>query len=206
MNKMSKAHWENVYETKTPQEVSWTQSVPETSLAMIKAAGDRAKDGIIDIGGGDSRLVDFLLDDGFEDITVLDISEAAIRRAQNRLGERAAKVTWIVTDILDFVPARQYGIWHDRATFHFLTSDEQVKHYAATAAKAVVPEGKMIIATFAKDGPLKCSGLSITQYSPEEMAEVFSNDFVQTEHQFENHTTPFETQQHFLFAGFERKK
>lgn len=196
-------HWETVYSKKQPHEVSWTQERPETSLQFIAEAGLPLTASIIDIGGGDSRLVDCLLDLGYTDITVLDISAAAIARAQARLGERAARVHWIVSDIEDFVPARSYDLWHDRATFHFLTTPEQVTEYVAKAARAV--SGYMTIGTFSEHGPERCSGLPVRQYSEDELTQVLAAGFTKIHCTHEDHVTPFHTIQNFLFCNFGRK-
>lgn len=193
-------HWETVYSKKQPHEVSWTQERPETSLRFIAEAGLPLAASIIDIGGGDSRLVDCLLDLGYTDLTVLDISEAAINRAKARLGDRADQVHWIVTDIEDFVPARQYDLWHDRATFHFLTTAQQVAEYVAKAAHAV--NGYMTIGTFSENGPERCSGLPVKQYSEDELTNVLAAGFRKIRCTHEDHITPFNTIQNFLFCNF----
>jgi 2-polyprenyl-3-methyl-5-hydroxy-6-metoxy-1,4-benzoquinol methylase len=196
-----KDHWENVYRTKTPDEVSWTQAVPTTSLELILATNDYKSKHIIDIGGGDSNLVDFLLDNGCENITVLDISQAAIDRAKSRLGQNADKVNWIVSDINDFTPEQSYQIWHDRAAFHFLTQADQIERYVATANKYV--NGDLIVGTFSEEGPKKCSGLDITQYSEDKMETTFAG-FEKVSCQAQAHITPFETTQHFIFCRFKK--
>lgn len=198
-----KEHWENVYNTKTPQEVSWTQETPTTSLKLIESCGVNLDAKIIDIGGGDSLLVDHLLDKGFQNITVLDISGKAIDRAKDRLGNRAKNVTWIVSDILDFNPTETYDIWHDRATFHFLTTTEAIAYYKTLCSNAI--NKQLILGTFSENGPLKCSGLPITQYSEKSMVATFKDDFNLSHCTTENHTTPFNTTQHFLFCSFNKK-
>ncbi|MCD6063217.1 MAG: Methyltransferase type 12 [Flavipsychrobacter sp.] len=200
----NKAHWENVYASKQPNEVSWTQEVPETSLTFIHSF-PLAKDArIIDIGGGDSKLVDFLLAEGYQNITVLDISENAIARAKKRLGEKSNLVKWIVSDITEFTPAETYDVWHDRATFHFLTTPEQITKYLATARKAV--RGYVTIGTFSENGPKKCSGLDIKQYSETQLQEELSNGFQKIKCIKEDHVTPFNTTQNFLFCSFKRQE
>ena len=167
-NIANKKHWESIYETKNPDEVSWTQDVPKTSLDFIHSFSLRKDAQIIDVGGGDSRLADFLLDEGYENITVLDISSKALEKAKQRLGNRAGKVKWIVCDVTEFEPPTIYDIWHDRAAFHFLTGAEQVSKYLAIARKCV--RGFMMIGTFSTNGPLKCSGLEIKQYDEQSLA------------------------------------
>jgi len=196
----NKRHWENVYTDKQPQEVSWTQEVPQTSLDFIRDFKLAKTANIIDIGGGDSKLVDFLLDDGYKNITVLDISEQALLRAQSRLGERAKLVTWIASDILNFSPDTQYDLWHDRATLHFLTAADQIKQYTGIAASSVT--GFLTIGTFSHDGPKKCSGLEIKQYNEEELQQQLLKGFTKIRCITEDHTTPFETKQNFLFCSF----
>lgn len=157
---------------------------------------------IIDIGGGDSKLVDYLLDEGFENITVLDISERALGKAKLRLGDRANWVNWVVSDITEFEPDTTYDVWHDRAAFHFLTTPEQVSKYLDTARKCVT--GYMIIGTFSENGPTNCSGLEIKQYTEEALTNELKNGFEKIRCITEDHTTPFNTPQNFLFCSFKR--
>jgi Predicted RNA methylase len=203
MSHERKDHWENVYTTKSPAEVSWTQEVPQTSLSLIYSFGLPRTAAIIDIGGGDSKLVDHLLAEGYEDITVLDISAAALDRAKQRLGAGSDKVKWIVADITEFRPERQYDVWHDRAAFHFLTTPVQIQQYIATAMQAV--KGYMAIGTFSENGPKKCSGLDITQYNEEKLQAILAVGFHKMNCITEDHTTPFNTTQNFLFCSFRRK-
>lgn len=198
----AKQHWEKVYETKNPDQVSWTQDVPQTSLNFIHsfALGKQAK--IIDIGGGDSKLVDFLIDEGFENVTVLDISAKALEKAQQRLGEKAKKVKWIVSDITEFKPDTTFDVWHDRATFHFLTTTEQISKYLTTARKAVT--SYLTIGTFSTNGPEKCSGLQIKQYDEATLTNELEKGFSKIRCITEDHKTPFDTSQNFLFCSFKR--
>ena len=175
MQPEKKEHWEQVYKTKTPDQVSWTQENPKTSLDYIKASKLPKNAALIDIGGGDSLLVDYLLDAGYSEITVLDISEQAIKRAQKRLEIAADKVTWIVSDILDFKPKRTYDLWHDRATFHFLTTATEIEAYKNTVTQCV--DSYMVLGVFSKEGPLKCSGLPIAQYNLAELTACFGAAF-----------------------------
>ncbi len=197
-----KQHWDEVYTTKTPEQVSWTQKVPNISLKLIANLSLPKESNIIDIGGGDSNLVDFLLEEGYQNISVLDISEKAISKAKIRLGDKASKVNWIVSDVLDFKPEKNYDLWHDRAAFHFLTNKNEIGHYAETI-KRYVTKG-LIIATFSTEGPLKCSGLNITQYSENTLLNLFQNDFKITECITDEHITPFNTTQNFLYCSFKR--
>jgi len=195
-------HWDTVYKTKASNEVSWTQEIPTTSLDFIHSFGLSKTAKIIDIGGGDSKLVDYLLNEGFENITVLDISAQALEKAKKRLGEKAGKVNWVVSNILLFEPATSFDIWHDRATFHFLTTSDQVKKYMETARKAV--SGFLTIGTFSENGPEKCSGLEIKQYNEESLTAQLQNGFDKIRCITEDHTTPFVTKQNFLFCSFKR--
>ena len=203
MEFIKKKHWETVYETKNPDQVSWTQEVPKTSLDFIDSFGLDKKAKIIDIGGGDSKLVDFLIEAGFENISVLDISSAAIEKAKKRLGNKAQKVHWIVSDITEFNPIETYDVWHDRATFHFLTTTEDIEKYMETARNSV--SGYLTIGTFSENGPKKCSGLDIKQYSEEALTATLHHGFEKLRCITEDHTTPFETTQNFLFCSFKRQ-
>ena len=199
-----KVHWDKIYSTKQPNEVSWTQQLPKTSLDFIHAAQLPKSANIIDIGGGDSRLVDYLLDDEFQNITVLDISEHALDRAKQRLGHKAEKVNWIVSDITEFKPKTSYDFWHDRAAFHFLTTAEQIIQYITTARQAVKEKGFVTIGTFSTAGPQKCSGLEIKQYSEEMLTKELLNGFQKIKCITEDHVTPFQTTQNFLFCSFKK--
>lgn len=202
MEKSIKEHWETVYATKTPQEVSWTQEKPRISLDFIASFQLDKSASIIDIGGGDSLLVDFLLDLGYRNISVLDISAHAIERAKVRLGEKASLVTWIVSDINDFEPTEMYDLWHDRAAFHFLTKPEDIERYV----KLVSNQAKnLVVGTFSTNGPFKCSGLEITQYDENELSELFvPHGFEVQTMKREDHMTPFGTTQNFVFASFSK--
>lgn len=202
-NTSKKKHWETVYQTKSPSEVSWTQAIPKTSLDFIESLGVSKSAAIIDIGGGDSKLVDYLIATGYQNLTVLDISQNAINRARMRLGKDAEKVTWIVSDINDFVPIINYDVWHDRAAFHFLTENSQIENYQRLVNESV--DGFLIIGTFSENGPLKCSGLEIQQYSIESLEEQFAPKFEMIESKYEDHQTPFETIQNFVFGAFKKK-
>ncbi len=159
---------------------------------------------IIDIGGGDSHLVDTLLELGYTNISVLDISSKAIDRAKTRLGNKAEIVQWIESDILEFTPAGEYDFWHDRAAFHFLTSETQIMRYLSIVRQAIKPNGHMVLGTFSEKGPKKCSGLDIKQYTEASMSSLFEKDFKRIKCIEENHTTPFETLQNFVFCSFQK--
>lgn len=197
-----KDHWETVYKTKTPKQVSWTQETPTNSLNLIKNSSLSKDAKIIDIGGGDSNLVDYLLELGYTDITVLDISKAALERAQVRLGDKAKQIKWIESNILDFHPTEQYDLWHDRAVFHFLKEDE-TNQYANLIGNAV--KGDLVIATFSKQGPLKCSGLEIIQYNTEDLNDLFKEQFSLQESFYQDHITPFDTTQNFVYCHFKKE-
>ncbi|WP_106914570.1 class I SAM-dependent methyltransferase [Chryseobacterium aurantiacum] len=198
----NKKHWENVYETKNPDQVSWTQEKPNTSLELIRSFGLDKGAKIIDIGGGDSNLVDYLLEEGYENITVLDISAKALEKAKERLGSSANTIKWIATDITTFEPTETYDIWHDRAAFHFLTTPEQVSKYIDIAEKNI--KGFMVLGTFSKNGPTKCSGLDIQQYDELSLTEKFEAGFEKITCITEDHKTPFGTTQNFVFCTFKK--
>lgn len=204
MHPSKKEHWENVFSTKQETEMSWYQPMPETSLHFFSENAIPTDAKIIDIGGGDSYLIDHLLDLGYTELTVLDISENAINRLKIRLGPKASNVTFIVSDILDFQPQIKYDVWHDRASFHFLTQGEDILTYKNLVAKAIVSKGFLFIGTFSENGPLKCSGLEITQYSEDKFESVFGFDFEKINCFTEDHPTPFNTVQHFIFCTFKR--
>jgi ubiquinone/menaquinone biosynthesis C-methylase UbiE len=199
-----KKHWENIYQTKELSEVSWFQPTPETSLTFFKQFNVPATAKVIDVGGGDSFLVDHLLDAGYQDISVLDISEAAINKAKQRLGDRAANVKWIVADAASFKPTEQYDFWHDRAAFHFLVSEEDISNYIATAEKNIKPAGILVIGTFSEQGPKKCSGIEIKQYSETTMTQRLEKLFEKIKCITVDHNTPFNTVQNFVFCSFRK--
>lgn len=201
-----KNHWDKIYLTKKSGEMSWTQDIPRASLAFIFSAQLDFQARIIDIGGGNSNLVDFLLDFGYKNITVLDISEHALTIAQQRLGSKADRVKWIVSDITDFRSDTTYDFWHDRATFHFLIKEEQIHKYISTAQMAVKENGFFSIGTFSTNGPTNCSGLEIKQYSEETLSTSLQEGFEKIRCIFEDHATPFHTTQNFLFCLFKRLK
>jgi 2-polyprenyl-3-methyl-5-hydroxy-6-metoxy-1,4-benzoquinol methylase len=201
--KNTRDYWNNIYLRKQPDELSWTQQTPKTSLAFIDSFGLTKKAKIIDIGGGDSQLVDYLLDKGYENITVLDISCKALDKAKKRLGGRASKINWIVCDITEFQPDITFDVWHDRATFHFLTAGEQIDRYIDTARKAV--SGYLVMGTFSDKGPERCSGLPVRRYSKQKLTAAFQKGFTKIHCMEEVHTTPFGTKQAFQFCSFRRQ-
>ncbi len=199
-----KKHWETIYQTKELSELSWFEDKPQISLDFIEEFNPPLTARIIDIGGGDSLLVDHLLDLGYQDITVLDISEAALERAKNRLGDRAQQVTWIVADAASFKPSVKYDFWHDRAAFHFLTRESEISSYLQTVQQSLTANGILVIGTFSERGPAKCSGIEIKQYSEESMAERLRQFFQKINCKTVDHTTPFQTSQNFVFCSFRR--
>ena len=199
-----KQHWEQVYTNKSPKEVSWYQTVASMSLALIQATGaDKAKR-IIDIGGGASVLVDNLYDLGFRNLAVLDISHAAIVYAQARLGAKAAAIEWIESDVTAFRAKHRFDLWHDRAVFHFLTEADDRRRYVEILNAALAPDGDVIIATFAVDGPTKCSGLDIVQYDASAICKVLGSAFQLQETRTETHVTPRGAEQKFACFRFKK--
>lgn len=200
-----KTHWETVYATKRSDEVSWYQQVPVRSIELIEKARFVADAAVVDVGGGDSTLVDALLDRGYRMPTILDISGAALERARKRLGARAALATWIEADITRAEPpAAAYDVWHDRAVFHFLTRAEDRAGYAHHAARAVRPGGIVIIATYAPHGPTKCSGIDVMRYDGQGLAAALGAPF-HLEHSFEDvHRTPTGNELPFTYAVLRR--
>jgi SAM-dependent methyltransferase len=197
-----KEHWEEVYTTKQPSEVSWTQDFPIKSIQFIDQLEQDKNSPIIDIGGGDSNLVEHLLERGHTDLTLLDISPKAIARAQERLGSKADLVHWICEDITTFVPNRKYALWHDRACFHFLTNESHQTEYVEKACTWVTDA--LIIGTFSEKGPLKCSGLEICRYNASDLQEAFSPCFNMTDSVQYDHITPFDSKQNYSFGCFRR--
>lgn len=196
---MTQAHWEDVYRSKEPEAVSWYQPEPSASLHFIEQARLAPGDAIIDIGGGASTLVDGLLKRGFTDLTILDISRAAIDANRERLGGRAGSVNWIVGDVLKFQADRTYALWHDRACFHFMTRPEQRRLYFDALERAVEPGGGAIIATFAPDGPRRCSGLEIVRYDAPALLEELGPGWRLEDQHNEQHKTPWNSVQSFQY-------
>lgn len=197
----SKTHWENIYHTKESTQVSWFQEHPDLSIEFIKQTGVDKTGQIIDVGGGASLLVDTLLAEGYQNVTVLDISARALQIAQQRLELKASFVTWMEADITRVeLPYNFYDVWHDRAVFHFLTQPEDRKHYVDVVRRAVKTGGHVIVATFALDGPNRCSGLEIVQYDSEHLHDEFGNDFALVNSASETHQTPFGTEQKFIYC------
>lgn len=205
MSESRKAHWEHVYLSKDPAEVSWYQVAPQLSLRMIAETGTETGGAIIDVGGGASTLVDNLLDSGYSDVTVLDIASASLDRSRARLGDAARKVTWVEQDILRFEPNRSFELWHDRAVFHFLTDKSQQRHYADLLQKAIEPGGHVILATFGPDGPERCSGLPVQRYSTKGLSRLLAPAFELRAEDLEEHKTPGGSVQQFLYTCWQAR-
>lgn len=197
-------HWEQIYQTKELKDVSWFQPKPETSLSFFEKWNVPLAAKVIDIGGGDSFLVDHLLDLGYQDISVLDISASAIERAKQRLGKRAEQVKWIISDVTTFQPAEKYDFWHDRAAFHFLVNEKDISNYIKIANESLNPSGVLVIGTFSEQGPKKCSGIEITQYSERSLSDRFEPVFEKLGCITVDHQTPFDTIQNFVFCSFRK--
>jgi SAM-dependent methyltransferase len=197
-------HWENVYTTKGEAKVSWFQEAPAPSLALLGLTGAKPSSAIIDIGGGASRLVDNLLEQGFENVTVLDLSAAALASSRARLGGRGNRVKWIVADATEWQPSEIYDVWHDRAAFHFLTGKKEQNAYIRHLKQALRVGGHVIIGTFALDGPEKCSGLPVARHSAESLAALLGTDFALVDSRRHEHSTPWGAMQKFQFSTFRR--
>jgi len=198
-----KAHWEKVYETKGDYEVSWYQEAPTESLELVAYLNLNFSSKIIDIGGGNSNFTGELLEQGYADLSILDISEKALSRTKYKIGNE--NVQYIASDVLEFQPKNQFTLWHDRAAFHFLTDKNEIQQYIELVNKAIEQGGYLILATFSTTGPLKCSGLEITQYSKEALTTLFENDFELIQSFETVHQTPFDTEQNFIYTVFRKR-
>ncbi len=202
---MDSKFWDDIYRHKLENEVSWFQEIPIKSLELIDELKLVPSDPIIDIGGGESHLADQLLAKGFRDISILDISIVALAKVRARLGEHSQFVKFIASDILKFDPPEKYNLWHDRATFHFLTSVEDVESYLNIANRGIAPGGYLIVSTFSKTGPEKCSGLSISQYSEADLKKLFEKYFTNIRCIEDTHSTPWGAGQNFVYCGFKKR-
>jgi SAM-dependent methyltransferase len=200
----TKEHWENIFSTKAENEVGWFQPYPKTSVAFLDLFELPLHANIIDVGAGDSHFIDILLERGYQNIWVLDISSKAIARMQKRLGGKAQKVNWVVSDVMDFRPSVPFDFWHDRAAFHFLTTAEKISQYVSIVEDAIRKDGYLLLGTFSTQGPKKCSGLEIKQYSDASLSARFEVSVRRIKCLHEDHLTPFNTVQNFLFCGFQR--
>jgi SAM-dependent methyltransferase len=196
------AHWQNIYTTKGEAEVSWFEETPTESLRLLQLVGAQPSSAIIDVGGGASRLVDNLLAKGFENLTVLDLSAAALDSARARLGDKGDAVKWIVADVTEWLPTDTYDVWHDRVVFHFLTSEKEQRAYIKRLKQALKPGGHVIIGTFALDGPEKCSGLAVARHSAESLSALLAPDFDLIDSSRHEHITPWQAVQKFQFSTF----
>lgn len=204
MNDQRKAHWEQVYQSKESDQVSWFQPSPECSLKMIEDAAIAVDEAIIDLGGGTSRLVDALIDRGYHNISVLDISAAALENSRRRLGDRATQVNWLESDVTEFTLSQPVGLWHDRAVFHFLTAAGDRQAYLERLERYLVVGGHLIIATFSPQGPTQCSGLDIVQYDYESLQKTLGSGYQLIDSIDEQHQTPAGKIQHFNYFHFTR--
>jgi len=204
MNNDLKNHWENIYSNKDENEVSWFQTIPKTSHQLIKKLNLESNDNIIDIGSGRSRILKILIDEGFNNISYLDISKEACKKSKIALGDDKSKVNWNVENVLNFESEIKYKLWHDRAVFHFFTDKKDIEKYKEVAIKNISDGGYLVLGTFSINGPKKCSGLDVSQYSEQSLYEIFKSDFNLLESFYIDHQTPFDTTQNFLFCIFKK--
>lgn len=202
MSKDLKAHWNQVYQSKSFEDVSWFQAIPETSIQIFEKLNLPKTASIIDIGAGESHFVDYLLDKGYEYITLVDISDESLSKTKARLGEKGKSIKYIVADAGTFKATEKYDFWHDRATFHFLTGITEIEHYTQNICRSLKSGAYFLIGTFAEDGPKKCSGLEISQYSADDLSEVFARCFTLKKSLKTEHATPWATLQKFTFCLF----
>jgi ubiquinone/menaquinone biosynthesis C-methylase UbiE len=202
---MNPDFWNDIYKSKSEQEVSWFQDVPRRSLELIDELKLAFTDPIIDIGGGESHLTAELLAKGFKDLSILDISSVALEKAKARLAGKGESVKFITSDITKFEPKVTYKLWHDRATFHFLTSIEDIETYLSIANRGIAPGGYLIVSTFSKTGPEKCSGLSVSQYSEFDLKKLFAKLFDNIKCVEDTHSTPWGASQDFVYCGFKKR-
>lgn len=201
-----KDHWDTIYSQKAEADLSWHQDDPSVSLELMLKAGLTPDTSVIDIGAGTSRVVDRLLTLGLRDIAVLDLSEAAIATSRGRLGDSSAKVSWIVADVTNWETSRVFNIWHDRAVFHFLLDPVDRASYVERLSTSLDLGGHAIVATFALDGPEKCSGLDVTRYSPDSLSETLGDNFGLVTHRFHVHRTPSGRPQSFQYSLFQKQR
>ena len=204
MNKNLEEHWQEVYHKKNENEVSWFQKSPKLSLDFISSLNLNLDSHIIDVGAGESSLVDNLLNLGYTNVSVLDISLKSIEKTKKRLGLKSKLVNWIVSDINDFKPKHKYDLWHDRAAFHFLKDSLEIKNYIKLLKNSLNIDADLIMATFSENGPLKCSGLEVSRYSKNSISNLLKNDFKLIKSEISIHKTPFNTTQEFLFTKFKK--
>lgn len=205
MGKVKKIHWENVYQTKDTTRVGWFQATPHVSMDLILEAKVSKDSPVIDVGGGDGFLVDKLLQEGFQDITILDISNSALEKAKNRLGESASKVNWVSCDILEFETQAKFRLWHDRAVFHFLTDPIEQLTYRRLVENSIADSGYLLIMTFSKTGPTTCSGLPVQQYDITDLERFFFKKFELIDSMNYDHITPSGTAQNYSVCLFRKR-
>ena len=198
-------HWQQVYEEREPDQVSWFEATPERSLALIEATGLPKEAGIVDVGGGASALAGELLHAGYSDITVAEISTVALERAQTAVGDRAQEIDWVTADVREHDFGRQFDLWHDRAVFHFMVEPADREAYLSTLGRALRPGGHLIIATFGPEGPTQCSGLPVRRYSADDLSTWLGAEFECEDDELVAHETPSGNQQQFLYARFRHK-
>ncbi|MEE2604757.1 MAG: SAM-dependent methyltransferase [Bacteroidota bacterium] len=204
MNSDLKSHWENIYSSKNEDGVSWFQEYPKTSIDLIEKYSSNKSISIVDIGSGRSRILKNLIENEYDDLTYLDISQEACSKSKISLGNNKDLVQWYVVNVLDFNTEYNFSIWHDRAVFHFLISKEDVEKYKQVALHNIVEGGYLILGTFSENGPEKCSGLNVSRYSPESLKKIFNPEFKMIESFTIDHKTPFDTNQNFLFSIFKK--
>ena len=200
MNNNLKNHWENIYQNKNENEVSWFQKIPNTSIEIVNSIKIKKQSKIIDVGSGRSRLFKNLIELGYNNLTYLDISESAAKKSKIFLGEQSKNIEWIVEDVLNFEPKQNFDVWHDRAVFHFLTDQNQIKKYVDLVSRNISNNGYLIIGAFSEQGPLKCSGLEVSRYSESLIKTTFIESFSLLNSFKIDHSTPFNTTQNFLFS------
>jgi ubiquinone/menaquinone biosynthesis C-methylase UbiE len=196
-----KQYWDEIHSARPREKMGWYQEIPEISLSFIRAAGISTETSVIDIGAGESVLAEELIHMGISDLSVLDVSEAAIDRSRKRLGNQASRIDWINSDVLEFQPNRSYDLWHDRACFHFLTSDDEISGYVNIAKRALNKGGHLVLGAFSHKGPAKCSGLEVRRYDPDSMSKAFSGFELQA-YEYQDHKTPAGNRQNYIFCLF----
>ena len=200
-----KEHWNRVYAAKGPEDVSWHQDRPSLSLRLIENSGMPLDGGVIDVGGGASALAHHLVRAGYSHVAVLDLSAAALDHARQRAGAEAGRIEWIEADVTAFTPARAFGVWHDRAVFHFLTDRADRAKYVEALNRALRPGGHVILATFSPDGPAQCSGLPVRRYDAASIGAELGDGFELLEHIDETHLTPWQAEQQFRYFHFRKR-
>lgn len=200
----TRAHWDEIFTLKSDDEMSWFQTTPTMSLELL-SKWSSPDDALIDVGAGNARLIDHLVERGWREVTLLDVSAEALARVRERLSGATTTITYVASDIRRWQPERQYRAWHDRAVFHFLTEEADQRRYVRTAAQALEPGAILIIATFSASGPTHCSGLPVARHDPDELVQRFASDFELVASQFEEHTTPFHTVQSFSWVVLRRR-